>query len=46
MPKEAGMESGLYYMKDIELEVYYEKMPLIWYIIKTCTFDLKYTYFS
>ena len=36
--------SGLHYIKDIRLEIYYEKMPMNWYIIKTFTFDIKYTY--
>ena len=36
--------SGLHYIKDIWLEIYYDKMPMNWYIIKTFTFDIKYTY--
>ena len=39
-----GWKSGLHYIKNTELEIYYEKMLLIWYIIKTITVDVKRTY--
>ena len=37
-------KSGLHYIKEIKLEIYYqEKMTLIWYIIKTFTFEVNNT---
>ena len=44
MTRKQVWNSGLHYIKDIWLEIYYEKIPLIWYIVKAFTFDVKYTY--
>ena len=44
LTSKAGMELRITLHQIHISEIYYEKMPLIWYIIKTFTFDVKHTY--
>ena len=36
--------NGSHYIEDIQWQIYYEKMQLIWYILKAFTFVARYTY--